>query len=43
VGDVVIHDVTDPGRASFVTYINHRDFAFSGATPGRPATSGSPP
>lgn len=33
VGGVMVYDVTDPVRASFVTYVNNRDFAFSGATP----------
>ncbi|KRF07956.1 alkaline phosphatase [Nocardioides sp. Soil777] len=33
VGGVMVYDVTDPARASFVTYVNNRDFAFSGATP----------
>jgi DNA-binding beta-propeller fold protein YncE len=29
VGGVIVYDVTDPGAATFVTYVNNRDFAFS--------------
>src|SRR3546814_3322993 len=30
VGGIMVYDITDPAAATFVTYANNRDFAFSG-------------